>query len=132
MRPRVAGCVAAILVYAIAGSLVWAVIHAAGRVHPLLADAVSIIAIYTTLAARGKKEEAKFHYQKALELEPSLALAKAALAKLSDPNFGKAQTAAAPPPPVSLETNNVRTATYRKESNDAKALPTEPVIIDPN
>ncbi len=49
---RVAGVVTAFGVYATAGALTWAVIVLAGRFHPWAGDAVAIVAIYATIAAR--------------------------------------------------------------------------------
>jgi len=51
-RPRVAGIVTAVGVYAAAGTAAWGLIRLAGLASPLAADAVSIIVIYTTIAAR--------------------------------------------------------------------------------
>jgi adenosylcobinamide-phosphate synthase len=50
--PKLAGIVTALGVYAVAGITVWVSIALAGRLHPLAADAVAIVVLYTTLAAR--------------------------------------------------------------------------------
>jgi adenosylcobinamide-phosphate synthase len=49
---RTAGAVAALAIYALAGGVVWALIHGAAAVHPLAGDVASIVVIYTTIAAR--------------------------------------------------------------------------------
>jgi len=49
---RLAGIVTALAVYAACGLAVFALIRVAGLVHPFAVDAVSIIVIYTTIAAR--------------------------------------------------------------------------------
>jgi adenosylcobinamide-phosphate synthase len=50
--PTAAGLVTALAVDALAGLAVWGLIRLATRVHPAVADAAAIAAIYTTLAAR--------------------------------------------------------------------------------
>ena len=50
--PKLSGIITAMTVYAVAGLGVWVAIWLARQVHPLAADAVSIVAIYTTIAAR--------------------------------------------------------------------------------
>ena len=51
-RAHLAGIVAALSVYSIAGLAAWGAIRLAGLAHPLAADVVSIVLIYTTIAAR--------------------------------------------------------------------------------
>jgi adenosylcobinamide-phosphate synthase len=52
-RPaRAAGVVAALTVYLFAGLFAWGAIRTAGWLHPLAGDLVSILVIYTTVAAR--------------------------------------------------------------------------------
>ena len=51
-RERIAGLVAATIVYAVAGSGAWAAIQLAARIHPFAADAVAILVIYATIAPR--------------------------------------------------------------------------------
>jgi adenosylcobinamide-phosphate synthase len=50
--PKLAGIATAMTIYATAGFGVWGTICLARQVCPLAADAVSIVAIYTTIAAR--------------------------------------------------------------------------------
>jgi adenosylcobinamide-phosphate synthase len=50
--PKLAGIVTALSVYAVAGVAVWGSMGLADRFHPWAADAVSIVVIYTTIAAR--------------------------------------------------------------------------------
>ena len=50
--PKLAGIVTALGVYAVAGITAWLSIALAGRLHPWAADAVSIVVLYTTIAAR--------------------------------------------------------------------------------
>jgi len=50
--PRIAGVTAVIPVLVVTGLATFAIIMAAGLLHPFLADAVSIILLYTTFAAR--------------------------------------------------------------------------------
>lgn len=50
--PRFAGVVTALATCAAAGGAVWGLIYLAGLAHPWAVDAVGIIAIYTTIAAR--------------------------------------------------------------------------------
>jgi adenosylcobinamide-phosphate synthase len=52
-QPKWAGITTALVVIASAGLSAWGLIQIAALVHPLAGDAVSIILIYTTLAARG-------------------------------------------------------------------------------
>ncbi|MCY2992625.1 MAG: adenosylcobinamide-phosphate synthase CbiB [Planctomycetota bacterium] len=53
IRPaRLAGLVAVLAVYSAAGWAAWGSIRLAGWAHPLAADVVSILVIYTTVAAR--------------------------------------------------------------------------------
>ena len=49
---RLLGLLTSLCVYATAGVSAWLAIHLAGRIHPLAADIVSIVVIYTTIAAR--------------------------------------------------------------------------------
>ncbi len=49
---RLAGAATALAVYVIAGGAAWGVIHLAGLADPLAADAMGVVVIYTTLAAR--------------------------------------------------------------------------------
>lgn len=49
---RLAGIVTALAVYAVAGLAAWGLVHLAGLAHPWAADAVSIMLIYTAVAAR--------------------------------------------------------------------------------
>jgi adenosylcobinamide-phosphate synthase len=49
---RVAGLMAALVVYLTAGLAAWGAIYLAALWHPLAADVVSIVLIYTTIAAR--------------------------------------------------------------------------------
>jgi len=49
---KLAGIVTALATYVIAGGAVWGLMRLAGLVHPLAADAVGIVAMYTTIAAR--------------------------------------------------------------------------------
>ena len=49
---KFAGILTALGTYAIAGGAVWGLMRLAGLVHPLAADAVGIVAMYTTIAAR--------------------------------------------------------------------------------
>ncbi len=51
-NPRIAGLTAVISVLAVTGLATLAIIMAAGLLHPLVADAVSIILLYTTFAAK--------------------------------------------------------------------------------
>jgi len=51
-NPRIAGVTTVLLILTVTGLLTYAVIMAAGLLHPFLADAVSIILLYTTFAAR--------------------------------------------------------------------------------
>ncbi len=51
-NPRIAGVAAVISVLTVTGLATYGVIAAAGLLHPLLADAVSIFLLYTTFAAR--------------------------------------------------------------------------------
>jgi len=50
--PHMAGVLAVLLVLTVTGLATYAVIMAAGLLHPLFADVVSVIILYTTLAAR--------------------------------------------------------------------------------
>lgn len=50
--PRLAGAAAAVSVYSCAGGAAWGALYLAGRLHPAAADAVSVLLIYTTIAAR--------------------------------------------------------------------------------
>ncbi len=50
--PRLAGTVVALLVISLSGMAAWALVWLAGWLHPLAADAVSIVLIYTCIAAR--------------------------------------------------------------------------------
>jgi adenosylcobinamide-phosphate synthase len=50
--PRIAGVTAVISVLVVTGLVTFAIIMAAGLLHPLVADAVSIILLYTTFAAK--------------------------------------------------------------------------------
>lgn len=49
---RAAGVATVLLVVGTAGTAVWAAIRVAGLFHPLAADLVGVVAIYTTIAAR--------------------------------------------------------------------------------
>jgi adenosylcobinamide-phosphate synthase len=49
---RIAGLVTALSTYALAGAAAWAAIRLAAAVHPLAGDVMSILVIYTTIAAR--------------------------------------------------------------------------------
>jgi len=49
---RMAGVAAAVLVVACAGLITWAAIHCAALLHPAAGDAVSVLLLYTTFAAR--------------------------------------------------------------------------------
>jgi adenosylcobinamide-phosphate synthase len=49
---RIAGLVTALSTYALAGGAAWATIRLAAAVHPLAGDVMSILVIYTTIAAR--------------------------------------------------------------------------------
>jgi adenosylcobinamide-phosphate synthase len=49
---RLAGLAAALSVYIVVGGVAWGAIRVAGIVHPLAADVVSVLIIYTTIAAR--------------------------------------------------------------------------------
>ncbi|MGD7652260.1 MAG: adenosylcobinamide-phosphate synthase CbiB [Verrucomicrobiales bacterium] len=49
---RAAGVLAVLAVLAVAGGSVWGLIALAGRVHPALADGVSIVLLYTCFAGR--------------------------------------------------------------------------------
>jgi adenosylcobinamide-phosphate synthase len=49
---RMAGAAAAVLVVACAGLITWAAVHCAAFLHPAAEDAVSILLLYTTFAAR--------------------------------------------------------------------------------
>jgi adenosylcobinamide-phosphate synthase len=49
---RIAGLVATISTYAVVGVAAWGAIQLAAAIHPLAADLVSILIIYTTIAAR--------------------------------------------------------------------------------
>jgi adenosylcobinamide-phosphate synthase len=51
-NPRAAGILAALAVYAAAGGTAWGAIRLAGRLHPWAGQAVSVLVLYTTLAAR--------------------------------------------------------------------------------
>lgn len=51
-NPRIAGVTAVISVLAVTGLVTYAIIMATGLLHPFLVDAVSIILLYTTFAAR--------------------------------------------------------------------------------
>lgn len=51
-RPRLAGVVAALSVYAVAGAAAWGAIATAALVHPVAADLVAVVLIYTTVATR--------------------------------------------------------------------------------
>lgn len=57
-RPRAAGVAAAALTVAAAALGAWAAVEASGRIHPWLADAVSVLLIYTCLAARDLADHA--------------------------------------------------------------------------
>lgn len=50
--PRLAGLATALAVYAAAGFAAWGLIYLAGLAHPWAADAVSVVLVYTTIAAR--------------------------------------------------------------------------------
>lgn len=74
IRPaRLAGVVAALTVYAAAGVAAWGAIRLAGLAHPLAADVVSIVIIYTTLATRDltRHSMAVFHALAAGDLQES-------------------------------------------------------------
>ena len=49
---RLAGLLAALATYAMVGAAAWGAIRLAAAIHPWAADAVSILIIYTTIAAR--------------------------------------------------------------------------------
>lgn len=49
---RLAGIVASLIIYAVAGLAAWGVVQLAGRWHPRAGDAAAIVVIYTTIAAR--------------------------------------------------------------------------------
>jgi len=51
-RPRMAGVVTALAVCVTVGVAAWGMIRVAGMAHPIAADIVSIVLIYTTVAAR--------------------------------------------------------------------------------
>ena len=51
-RPRLAGVVTALAVIGLSGAVAWGLVQAAGRLHPAVGDAVSILLIYTCIAAR--------------------------------------------------------------------------------
>ena len=51
-NPRVAGAMAVLIVLIVTGLVTYAVIFSAGLLHPLVADIVSIVLLYTTFAAR--------------------------------------------------------------------------------
>jgi adenosylcobinamide-phosphate synthase len=50
--PREAGIVAAVMVIGLSGLVAWGLVRLAGLIHPWAADAVSIVLIYTSVAAR--------------------------------------------------------------------------------
>ena len=49
---RVAGATTALVTYAVAGGTAWGLVRLAGLWHPLAADIVGIVIMYTTIAAR--------------------------------------------------------------------------------
>jgi Flp pilus assembly protein TadD len=82
------------------------------------------------LAAQGRCDEAKAHYLKALELDPSQTLARNALAKLSEPNFGKAQVGSKPAPPNAPTVNGVQATNFHQSEQPASPS-NAPIMIDP-
>jgi adenosylcobinamide-phosphate synthase len=62
-NPRTAGLVTALSVIAAAAAATWALIAAAGKIHPFLGDAVSVVLLYTTFAMRDLSDHGRAVYE---------------------------------------------------------------------
>lgn len=76
---RVAGVVTVFLTLVVTGSLVWVMLYGARLLHPLAYDAVAIIILYTSFAARDLARHALAVYQALRERDIDLARKRVAM-----------------------------------------------------
>jgi len=63
VNPRVAGFVTAVSVILTTALAAWTLTEAAGKIHPYLGDAVSVLLLYTTFAARDLADHGRAVYE---------------------------------------------------------------------